>query len=63
MSAFLKNFHPFWFFFRKKFFFNKMYQQENSRQDKVDFLLEQIKQMQDELILLQEQQQGDLVQC
>ena len=40
-----------------------MYQQENSRQDKVDFLLKQIKQMQDELTLLQEQQQGDLVQC
>ena len=61
MSVFLKIFTAFWFFFRKKSFFNKMHQQENSRQDKVDFLINQMRNMQNELNLLQEQQQGNLV--
>jgi len=38
-----------------------MHQQENSRQDKVDFLINQMRIMQNKLNLLQEQQQGDLV--
>ena len=38
-----------------------MHQQGNSQQDKVDFLINQMRKMQNELNLLQEQQQGDLV--
>ena len=38
-----------------------MHQQENARQDKVDFLINQMRNMQNKLNLLQEQQQGDLV--
>ena len=38
-----------------------MHQQENSQQDKVDFLINQMRNMQNELNLLQEQQQDNLV--